>query len=178
GEIRQKGSRADFSLDEAAYLEILNAKTAELCACCCQLGAHYAGASESLTQRLTLFGRHLGVAFQIADDLLDVVGNETAAGKSLGTDLEQQKPTLPLIRALQMANAVERQDILALLQDASGRSSDRLRNLFQRLDVLSYTRNKAAACAQLALDQLTDLPESPAAQSLRNMAAFVVQRSF
>ena len=138
GEIRQKGSRGDASLDEATYLEILDAKTAELCACCCQLGAHYAGASEPLTRRLTMFGRHLGVAFQIADDLLDVVGTETAAGKSLGTDLEKQKPTLPLIRALQIASEVERQEMLAALQGEPGSSLDRLRVLF-----------RAAGCADL-----------------------------
>ncbi len=178
GEIRQKGSRGDVSLDEATYLEILDAKTAELCACCCQLGAHYAGASESLTRRLAMFGRQLGIAFQIADDLLDVVGTETAAGKSLGTDLEKQKPTLPLIRALQIASVAERQDMLAALQGESGSSLDRLRVRFEQLDVLTYTRNKATAYAQQALDELVGLPDSPAVQSLRQMAAFVVQRAF
>ncbi|MHB8970623.1 MAG: polyprenyl synthetase family protein [Pirellulaceae bacterium] len=178
GEIRQKGSCADFSLDEILYLEILDAKTAELCACCCQLGAHYAGASESLTRRLTMFGRHLGIAFQIADDLLDVVGSETTAGKSLGTDLEKQKPTLPLIRALEVANEAQRRDILEVLRGNPRRSSEALRTVFQRLDVLTYTRNKAQAFAQLALDQLAALPDSPAKQSLCRMAAFVVQRAF
>ena len=92
GEIRQKGSRADFALDETTYFEILDAKTAALCACCCQLGAHFAGASESLTQRLTQFGRKLGIAFQIADDLLDVVGNETRSASRWGRIWPSRNP--------------------------------------------------------------------------------------
>jgi octaprenyl-diphosphate synthase len=125
-----------------------------------------------------MFGRQLGIAFQIADDLMDVVGTETAAGKSLGTDLEKQKPTLPLIRALQIASVAERQDMLAALQGEPGSSLDRLRVRFEQLDVLTYTRNKATAYAQQALDELVGLPDSPAVQSLRQMAAFVVQRAF
>ena len=103
GEMRQKGSRAEFSLDEATYLQILDAKTAELCACCCELGAHFSGAQASAIRRLAAYGRNLGIAFQVADDLLDVLGDEATVGKSLGTDFAQQKPTLPVIRALQVA---------------------------------------------------------------------------
>ena len=175
GEIRQMGSRGDFALDEATYFEIIDAKTAALCACCCQLGAHFAGASESLTQRLTQFGRKLGIAFQIADDLLDVVGNETTVGKSLGTDLEKQKPTLPLIRALQTADDAQRASILAVLNGEPGRSADTLRAIFQRLGVIDYTREKAAAFAQQALDQLDATARRARPRSrCSSMAAFVV----
>jgi octaprenyl-diphosphate synthase len=178
GEIRQKGSRADFALDEDEYLGILDAKTAELCACCCHLGAHFAGASEPLTDQLTLYGRHLGVAFQIADDMLDIVGNEAAAGKSLGTDLTQQKPTLPVIRALQIADSNQRQEILASLHENTPDAALSLRRLFHELGVLTYTRDRAEQFAQQALDHLRDLPPSPAATSLQILARFVVQRSF
>ena len=178
GEIRQKGSCADFSLDESEYLQILDAKTAELCACCCHLGAHFAGVSETVTGKMTSYGRQLGIAFQIADDLLDIVGNEAAAGKSLGTDLTQQKPTLPLIRALHIANPGQRQAILAAVHDHSPAGTDTLRSLFQELGVLTYTRERAQRSARQALEQLTELPASPAATSLRNLATFVVQRSF
>ena len=100
GELRQIHSRGNFALTEAEYLAIIEAKTAELCACCCRLGAHYAGATPHVEDALDRFGRNLGIAFQIADDLLDLVGDEDSMGKSLGTDLEKQKPTLPLIRLL------------------------------------------------------------------------------
>ena len=105
GELRQKGSRGNFELSEAEYLEIVEAKTAELTAASCRLGALFAGADEKLVEQMDGFGRDLGVAFQIAADMLDAFGDERTTGKSLGTDLEKQKPTLPVIRALQLATA-------------------------------------------------------------------------
>ncbi len=178
GEIRQKGSCADFTLDEATYLEILDAKTAALCACCCQLGAHYAGADAALTQRLARYGRDLGIAFQITDDLLDVVGSEAAVGKSLGTDLQQLKPTLPLIRCLQTSDPARRAEILEWLQRDPQQAAERLRDLFDKTDALAYTRELAAVHAARAVDQLAALPDSPAAQALRSMAEFVARRAF
>ncbi len=178
GEIRQKGSCADFTLDEATYFEILEAKTAALCACCCQLGAHFAGADASLVERLTLFGRNLGLSFQIADDLLDVVGEEATVGKSLGTDLEKQKPTLPLIRALQVADEAQRETILAAVHGQVRDSAATLRATFERLGTLDYTRETAATFASQAQAQLTPLPASPAKDALQRMAAFVVNRAF
>ena len=101
GELRQAGSRGDFELAEEEYLAIIADKTAALCACSCRLGAYWAGADERLQEALARYGHHLGTAFQITDDVLDVNGNEAATGKSLGTDLIKQKPTLPVIRLLQ-----------------------------------------------------------------------------
>ena len=100
GELCQGLERGNLDLTEDAYFDIIDGKTAELLACCCQLGALFSGASAEVVQALARFGRYVGLAFQIADDLLDLVGEEQTTGKSLGTDLEQQKMTLPLIRLL------------------------------------------------------------------------------
>src|SRR5262249_33502608 len=100
GELHQVCERGNLALTEDDYFAIIDAKTAELTACCCRLGALFAGAGPDVVEGLARYGRWLGVAFQIADDLLDLVGEERATGKSLGTDLEQQKLTLPLIRLL------------------------------------------------------------------------------
>src|SRR5437764_1230831 len=86
GELRQKGSRGNFQLSESEYLEIVEAKTAALTAVSCRLGALFAGASGELVEQMESFGRDLGVAFQVADDLLDVLGAEKTAGKTLGTE--------------------------------------------------------------------------------------------
>ena len=177
GEIRQKGSCADFELSEEAYFEILDAKTAELCACCCQLGAHFAGATPSAAQRVTDYGRNLGIAFQIADDLLDVTGDEASTGKSLGQDLAQRKPTLPLIRALQRADAQHREYLLSILRGETNGQTDALLSCFEQYDVLAYTQAKGCEFAQRALDQLALLPRTPARQSLRRLGEFVVNRS-
>ena len=108
GELRQVESRGDFGLTEEQYVDIIAAKTAALCACCCRLGAHCSGAERDLEEALAQYGRQLGIAFQITDDVLDVQGDEAIAGKSLGTDLAKQKPTLPLIRLLGQATPDDR----------------------------------------------------------------------
>src|SRR3954470_5134670 len=100
GEMQQVANRGNLSLDEAAYYEIVRGKTAELTAVSCRLGAHYAGASPEVVEAMDGYGRDLGVAFQIADDVLDLWGEERTTGKTLGTDLEKQKLTLPIIRLL------------------------------------------------------------------------------
>jgi len=177
GELRQKGCRGDFTLGEVEYLEIISAKTAELCACSCQLGAHFAGATDELVEQMAGFGRDLGVAFQIVDDLLDVLGDEQTTGKSLGTDLEQQKPTLSTIRALQLADDAERKEILAVLD---GESTDRRRGLaphLKRHAAIEYAYEKAGFYVRRACGRLESLPASPARQVLVQLAEFVLARS-
>lgn len=177
GELRQIANRGNFALSESEYLDIVGAKTAELCACCCQLGAHYAGADEETTQRLSRYGHGLGTAFQIADDLLDVVGDERQAGKSLGTDLEKQKPTLPLIHTLKRAGTEQRERILAILQNGA---QDRRRDLMpwmKRFGAVGYARGQARAFATSARGELACLSKSPALESLILLTKFVVLRS-
>src|SRR5690606_26129312 len=96
GEMRQTLSEGDLSISEADYLAIIDAKTAELCACCCELGARYTAASDAVVEALSSYGRNLGIAFQIADDLLDLAGEESDTGKSMGRDLAKLKLTLPV----------------------------------------------------------------------------------
>jgi octaprenyl-diphosphate synthase len=177
GEIRQKGSRGNFEIAESEYLDILEAKTAELCACCCELGARFAGASSATIQRLASFGRNLGVAFQIADDLLDLDGDEGTVGKSLGTDLNKQKPTLPIIRTLAVAEVEDRKELLDILEDTEAGQAARIRPYLHRYGAVEYTQQKARGFAELARQQLADLHDSTAADSLRQVTEFVVRRA-
>jgi octaprenyl-diphosphate synthase len=177
GELRQKGSRGNFELSETEYLEIIEAKTAELTAVSCRLGALFSGASESLVEELDGFGRDLGIAFQIADDLLDVLGDERATGKSLGTDLEKQKPTLPIIRALELANDADRQAILELVTGGDPRSFIDLRPYLDRYDAITYARQRALDSTHRAQSRLLGLSRSPAREVLAAMTDFVVSRS-
>ncbi len=177
GEIRQKGSRADYTLTRAEYFQILEAKTAELCACSCHLGAHFAGAAAEDVERLANYGRFLGIAFQIADDLLDVVGDEVATGKSLGTDLMQSKPTLPVIRTIELADDAQREYLLGLLHGEANGQTDELRRCFEQANALAYTRDKGREFAEQALAQLAPLTKNPAEESLRKLGEFVVNRA-
>ena len=97
GELLQTAASGNFELSREEYFKIIQAKTAELCACCCRLGAHYAGGDEQTVEKMAMFGWKLGSSFQIADDLLDLIGDPETVGKSLGTDLSKRRMTLPLI---------------------------------------------------------------------------------
>jgi octaprenyl-diphosphate synthase len=176
GELRQKGSRGNFLLGETEYLQIIEAKTAELTAVSCRLGALFAGAAEEVVEELDGFGRDLGIAFQIADDLLDVLGEERTTGKSLGTDLEKQKPTLPIIRALQLARGADRQAILDLVS-GDDRRPELLAPYLERYEAVEYARHRGQSFANHARRRLDALPPSQARDVLAAMAEFVVSRS-
>jgi len=176
GELRQFDGRGDYQLSEEDYLAIITDKTGALCACCCQLGAHYAGAEPELCEALTRFGRWLGIAFQIADDLLDVLGDEATTGKSLGTDLVKQKPTLPVIRLLNQASREERADIEAILSNSGNHHREALKPWLERSDAIVYARQKALWCIRRAVDELNSASPSPARETLKQLADFVVNR--
>ncbi|MEX2173034.1 MAG: polyprenyl synthetase family protein [Pirellulaceae bacterium] len=187
GELRQKGSRGNFGLSEGEYLEIIEAKTAELTAVSCRLGALFAGATGEVEHQLDGFGRDLGIAFQIADDLLDVQGEEQSTGKSLGTDLEKQKPTLPIIRALELATPADRASILEILTAREGEAggfeqraeprSHALAPYLERYDALVYARGRGRAFAQRARQRLEVLAPSQSRDVLAAMTEFVMSRN-
>lgn len=176
GELRQVESRGNYALSEEQYFDIIFGKTAALTACCCRLGAYYAGADPDTVTSLTRYGQDMGIAFQIADDLLDVLGDESVVGKSLGTDLLKQKSTLPLIRLLGQASAGERDEVLAILSRSGNHHRDALRAWWERSDALAYTREKAALYARRACGNLGILPDGPARKSLEGLTEFVVNR--
>ena len=109
----------NLDLSEAEYFDIIDAKTAELTACSCRLGALYSGAGENVVEQMTSYGRSLGIAFQIADDLLDLVGDEAAAGKTLGTDLREQKLTLPVIHCLNRLPRADADELRAAVETSA-----------------------------------------------------------
>ncbi len=176
GELRQIINRGDYALGEADYFQIIAGKTAALTACCCRIGAHYAGAEPAVCEQLARYGHDLGVAFQIADDLLDLFGDEATAGKSLGTDLRKQKATLPLIRLLETADAQDRAEIVSLLSRSGNHHREALQPWFQGRDAISYAREKAHGFTQRAATELALLPASAACDSLRGLTDFVVKR--
>jgi octaprenyl-diphosphate synthase len=177
GELRQVRSRGNFELTEEEYYAIIDAKTARLCECSCQLGAHYSGASDAVVARLAAYGKHLGIAFQITDDLLDVLGDSAVTGKSLGTDLEKQKLTLPIIHGLANVGGADRRTLLGILSNVADDRRDELAELLTSLGSLDYARNAARKHAALAGEQLAKLSPSPAREILAQLPHFVIARS-
>ncbi len=176
GELRQIESRGDYSLTEEQYYDIVRGKTAALTASCCRLGSHCSGAKLEVEEALAQYGLHLGVAFQIADDLLDVQGDEAKVGKSLGTDLLKQKSTLPVIRLLEQASPEARNRLIAQLNSSDNHRRELLRPYWDNSDSIDYAHEKAIVFSQLAVQQLDVLPPSPARDSLAGLAEFVVSR--
>lgn len=177
GEMCQGLERGNLELSEETYLDVIDGKTAELLACCCQLGALYAGAPEGTVQALTRFGRWVGLAFQITDDLLDLVGEEQTTGKSLGTDLDQQKMTLPLIRLLGHGPPGLAERARHILRTAGPNRREALRSVLAESDGLDYARARAAEFALRARKELAGLPPSACRAILDMIPERVVQRS-
>jgi octaprenyl-diphosphate synthase len=177
GEMAQVADQGNLALSEEQYLEIIEAKTAELCAVSCWLGGRYAQALPETCQALDAFGRALGIAFQIADDLLDVVGSEQQTGKSLGTDLKKQKLTLPTIFLLAQLPPHRAEALRDCLAHPDARTRATLLPLLERHGALEYARTRAGEFAVAARQHLACLAESPARQLLEDMADFVTVRS-
>jgi octaprenyl-diphosphate synthase len=176
GELRQVESRGNFDLREDQYIAIIGHKTAELLACCCRLGAYYSAGQPEVLEALDRYGHHLGVAFQIADDVLDLTGDEQTVGKSLGTDLMKQKLTLPLIRLLNQISERERPELLEILASSDNHRRESLQPWFSRFDAIEYARSQAEKMARMAAAELQILPQTPARDSLLDLTRFVVQR--
>ncbi|MCC6419033.1 MAG: polyprenyl synthetase family protein [Gemmataceae bacterium] len=176
GELHQVTERGNLALAEPDYFAIIDAKTAELTACCCRLGARYSGVSDAVQERLAVYGRALGVAFQIADDLLDLVGEERATGKSLGTDLEQQKLTLPLLRLLHQAAPERAARIRQLLHSSGNHKREVLRPFLLDSDALDYARRRAGEFASRARAELACLPPSECRAILEALTERVIRR--
>ena len=176
GEMRQTLAEGNLALTEEEYFAIIDAKTAELCACCCELGARYAGADTTKADALAAFGRSLGIAFQIADDLLDLSGEEATTGKSLGRDLAKRKLTLPLIHARDTLADGPRTELLALIEQGGEEASAAILQTLNDLGSLDYARSMAEQYARQAAEKLIHFAESPAKATLARMADFVVAR--
>jgi len=176
GELRQVHNSGNLELSEEEYVEMIAAKTGELCACCCRLGAQFSDdVSAETIEAAERFGRDLGIAFQITDDVLDVLGDESVTGKSLGTDLAQQKLTLPIIHFLRQfpPEAREAKIESMLLGHSNGQP---LRELLESSGSLAYTFEAADRYVQSAHDNLAILPPGPARAVLAEMTQFVVDR--
>lgn len=176
GELLQIHHRGNDRLSEAEYFEIIRRKTAALTAACCLLGAKYAGADDETVERLNQYGLSAGIAFQIVDDVLDLTGTQRDVGKTVGRDLDLGKPTLPIIHALAHAPAASRGELARLLRNGRATSGMNVEQLLNATGSVDYALCVAQSYVSDAQHQLDALPASPARDSLRIMADFIVRR--
>jgi octaprenyl-diphosphate synthase len=179
GEILQNSQRAAVDMEESTYYRIIDQKTAELYAVGCSLAAHLTGASETVSVALDTFGRELGLAFQITDDCLDLLGDESVVGKSLGTDLVGGKMTLPLIlfrdRAAPRDRDLLRRIITGERQDAESFAS--IRKLLVESEACMDAQKRARDHAHAALVAVRAALPGRDLESLEAVASFVLSRA-
>ncbi len=176
GELRQLVSHDALSFTEQDYERLIASKTASLMSAACELGA--ALGDETLREPLARYGRALGMAFQIADDLLDYTESESVTGKPGGQDLREHKMTLPLIRALQIMDETARAEVDAFFAEpvATDEGIARMMQLVAEHGGLEFARNRADAFAGQAAEALAGLPAGEATDALKDAVQYVVQR--
>jgi octaprenyl-diphosphate synthase len=176
GELLQIDNRNNLDLDEETYLQIIQMKTAVLCAACCLIGGKLAGADEETCRRLEVYGMSLGTAFQIQDDLLDIFGDPSEVGKTLGIDILKGKLTLPIIHFLRSAPREHRMLLRSLLEGNDADKVERIVNLILPSKSVAYARQRANELSDRARAALADLPDTQPRRVLEMMAHFVVSR--
>jgi|TARA_B110000977_G_scaffold166842_1_gene214979 octaprenyl-diphosphate synthase len=176
GEVLQLLNAKNPDVSEADYLYVILGKTAMLFEAASQTGAQMAQASSEQTEALRRFGRHLGVAFQLIDDLMDYTGDQTSMGKNVGDDLAEGKPTLPLIHAMAHAADDERKLIRKAIRQGSCDEIDKIQSILIRCGSLDYTRARATQETQDALDCLNIVNDSPYKQSLADLCTLALTR--
>lgn len=177
GEIEQSTLRYDFELDQERYERIAAAKTGTLYAAACELGVRYPGGDEESGAAMRLFGGEIGLAFQIIDDCLDVVGEQEVVGKSVGNDVEDGKVTLPVLRTYALADEATRariRDAYTLPEIADRRGA--LREVCDLGPGTEYALSRADELVERALGRLRGLPATPAREALEGIGEFVLER--
>lgn len=178
GEIHQLSRKGDLSLSETEYREVIWRKTAVLFEGACRSAALLAGASPDRIEALSTYGANLGLAFQMADDLIDYTSDTKELGKKAGADLREGKLTLPVIAALQAADSQDRARMASIIRNPSFTTEDfeALKALLQHYGGLAYTREKAREHVKLAKEALLKFKPSETTGILHYLADFTLQR--
>ena len=175
GELMQLRYRSRYDLSEEIYLDIISRKTASLMASCCYLGAQAADADENTCDSLEKYGHKMGTAFQIADDILDLIGDEQTAGKTLGSDLIKEKMTLPVIYFFRNCSPDEQHRVENLLAQPSREALSEFAVRLDKTGGIEYARTRAAEFISQAKDHLPDHLELQVRQDLVRLANSVLE---
>jgi octaprenyl-diphosphate synthase len=176
GEVLQLLNCNDPDATESAYIEVIHRKTATLFEAGTRIAALLAGASPALVQALSDYGLHLGLAFQMIDDALDYGASTQDIGKNLGDDLAEGKPTLPLIRAMQVGTAEQRLLLRAAIENGGREHASAVFSAIESTDAIPYTCALARTHAEKAKAALDGLPITAYRSALLALADFAVER--
>ena len=178
GEVMQLMNCHDPDVDNSRYLEVVRRKTAKLFEAAARLGGVLARAPSAQESALATYGMHLGTAFQLIDDVLDYSGDAETIGKSLGDDLADGKPTLPLIRAMSAGTPAQAQVVRQAIVDGGREDFPAVLRVIRETGALDYARAAARTEAETARGALQVLPSSTWKESLLELASFAVTRQY
>jgi octaprenyl-diphosphate synthase len=178
GELIQVEHEHDYSVTEPVYFDLVAKKTAALFSAACELGALAVRDDADARDRMKQFGEHLGIAFQIQDDLLDYSGDILKLGKPVANDIRENKVTLPLIHALANSPADRRKQIVAMLEEDDMDEEDirTVVSFVRDAGGLDYAERVAGRYCDAALEILNSYPESEARESLMTLVRFAISR--
>ena len=178
GEVLQLLNIRDPDTSEARYQEVIYAKTACLFEAAARIGAMLGQAGAEHEAALQAYGRHLGIAFQLVDDALDYSADSDELGKNVGDDLAEGKPTLPLIRAMEIGNDSQRSLIRDAIESGKAEHFDEINQVIIDTGALQYTLDLAQAQAEQAKQSIADLSDSEHKRALLFLADYAVERSY
>lgn len=178
GEVQQLMNCNDPNTTEENYLQVIYSKTARLFEAATQIGAILSNASPEIETALQNYGKYLGTAFQLIDDVMDYTSDGSEMGKNVGDDLAEGKPTLPLLYAMQHGTPEQKEMIREAIEKANGMEQlDAILAAMKQTGSLEYTTNKALEEADKAINELSILPESEYKQALIALAHMAVNRT-
>jgi len=177
GEVMQLLNMHDPDVSHERYLQVIRSKTAKLFEAAAQLGALISGATEAQIDAAGEYGRSLGTAFQLIDDVLDYAGDAAEIGKNVGDDLREGKPTLPLIWVMEHGTEEQRQLIRSCIEQGDEQHFDAVLAAVTNSGALDFTRREAEAAARRAAEAVADLPASEYKDALLLLCTFAVDRN-
>jgi octaprenyl-diphosphate synthase len=177
GEVLQLLGSHDPEVDEARYLEVIRRKTAKLFEAGAEVAAVLAGAGVAQQAALARYGKHLGTAYQLIDDVLDYRSDPATRGKNLGDDLSEGKPTLPLLHALRHGNDEQRALIRLAIEQGGLAQLGPMVEAIETTGGLDYALSFAQRETQQALDALNAVPDTPFSRALAGLARFAQERT-
>ncbi len=178
GEVLQLLNANDADTDETRYMEVIQRKTATLFEAGTRLGAVLTETAPEVESAMASYGLHLGIAFQLVDDALDYMSDDGTIGKQVGDDLDEGKPTLPVIRAMEVGTEAQRKRLRQAIEEGGRQHIDDVVAAIVDTKAIDYTIDLARWHAEAAKQALNAVPESPSRGSLEATADFSVARTF
>ena len=177
GEVLQLLNMHDPDVSQERYLQVIGSKTAKLFEAAAELGALIAGANDDQIAAAGEYGRSLGTAFQLIDDVLDYAGDASEIGKNVGDDLREGKPTMPLIYLMEHGTPEQRDLVRTCIEQGDEEHFDTVLAAITASGALDYTRRQAELAAERAAAAIADLPDGVYKESLLQLAHFSVNRT-